>query len=222
MVVFKIISEIFPVTDFNHPIISSSLLMMCESIIYCKVINICDINTILFTMSLLLCFIKETHRVIPEFFNLLQSLVFLCFNKKQLSDNRFNKFSWINYDSDIEDGENIDSYQIPLSYLDNVNIEESKNTRNMIYNTLLNIINESIDIYKDIPNFMEYYTSIIESLYNINDKKINNDLKKYKNNIINKLYYYLEISLKNRQPVNLQKEAQKAQSIRTFVFINLL
>lgn len=89
-----------------------------------------------------------------------------------------------------------------------------------IYNTIFNIINESIDIYKDNSCFIEYFTPIFESLNAIDQKNFKNiNIRKQKKEIVNKLYNFLIISKNNRQPVCLQKDARKAEAIKEFVYI---
>lgn len=88
-----------------------------------------------------------------------------------------------------------------------------------IYNTLFNIINESIDIYKDNSCFIEYFTPIFEVLNSINQQNFKNiNIRKQKKEIVSKLYHFLSDSMKNRHPVSLQKEARKTEAIKEFVY----
>lgn len=125
---------------------------------------------------------------------------------------------WLNYSTSQNERKNI-SFIIPLSFIDNTNIEQSQEMKYKIYNTIFNIINESIDIYKENSCFIEYFTPIFESLNTINLKNFKNiNIRKQKKDIVNKLYNFLIISKNNRQPVSLQKEARKAEAIKEFVY----
>eukprot|EP00493_Phyllostaurus_siculus_P005495 UN05538 len=63
---FKLVSNIFPMSDFSHPVSSSLMLVVAFCLSRCRVKSQHEVACGLFICTLLLHSVRETKRYIPE------------------------------------------------------------------------------------------------------------------------------------------------------------
>jgi len=72
---FKLVSNIFPMSDFSHPVSSSLMLVLAFCLSRCRVKSQHEVACGLFICTLLLHSVRETKRYIPEVVDFLQNLL---------------------------------------------------------------------------------------------------------------------------------------------------
>ncbi|XP_071947944.1 nucleolar protein 14-like [Antedon mediterranea] len=78
---FKLISVIFPTSDFKHPVVTPTLLFMGHILSRCSVRDCHDVVVGLFMCNLFLQYVSLSKRFIPEVINYLNGILFLAKKK---------------------------------------------------------------------------------------------------------------------------------------------
>src|SRR5690349_14312925 len=66
LLVFQLLAHVFSVTDLKNNIVESSMLILCQCLSQCPVSTVKDLSSGLFVCGLLLHYIEETKRFVPE------------------------------------------------------------------------------------------------------------------------------------------------------------
>ncbi|CAH2059020.1 unnamed protein product, partial [Iphiclides podalirius] len=77
LVFFKLISAIYPTSDFRHPVTTPSVLFMCEILTSCRFRDAYSISRGLFLVSLILEYTALSKRYAPAAVNFLRGLLYL-------------------------------------------------------------------------------------------------------------------------------------------------
>lgn len=72
---FKLVSNIFPMSDFSHPVSSSLMLLLAFCLSRCRVRSTHEVACSLFICTVMLNSVRETKRYIPEVVDFLQNLL---------------------------------------------------------------------------------------------------------------------------------------------------
>ena len=71
----RVMGHVFPITDFNHAIVSSLMLYLCQCLTQCPVESPAHVTAGLFVCSLLIDFTAETKRHVPEVITFVRSMI---------------------------------------------------------------------------------------------------------------------------------------------------
>lgn len=78
LLLLRLVAHVFPVTDYQHTIVSSASLLLCECLSQCPVASAADLSSGLYVCGLLLEFNAQAQRHVPEVITFLRSVV-QCF-----------------------------------------------------------------------------------------------------------------------------------------------
>eukprot|EP00494_Astrolonche_serrata_P027807 UN28071 len=87
---FKLLTNIFPMSDFAHPISCSLLLTINYCLTRCSIEGVEDILSGLFLLTLIIDSVKETKRFVPECIEFIKNLLKAGFSK----DSQFLEFGF--------------------------------------------------------------------------------------------------------------------------------
>ncbi|KAK3603036.1 hypothetical protein CHS0354_037784 [Potamilus streckersoni] len=81
LLMFKLVSMLFPTSDFYHPVTTPALLFLCQMLAQCSISQERDVAAGLFVCSICLEYVSLSKRYIPEVVNFLHGLLFLAAEK---------------------------------------------------------------------------------------------------------------------------------------------
>eukprot|EP00058_Branchiostoma_floridae_P006087 XP_002591575.1 hypothetical protein BRAFLDRAFT_131025 [Branchiostoma floridae] len=82
LLLFKLVSVIFPTSDFRHSVVTSAMLFMAQILTKCPVTSGRDVACGLFVCTLFLQYVSLSKRFVPEVINYLQGLLYLAVKKE--------------------------------------------------------------------------------------------------------------------------------------------
>ncbi|KAM3957269.1 nucleolar protein 14 homolog l(3)07882 [Aphomia sociella] len=85
LVFFKLVSLLYPTSDFRHPVTTPSLVFMSEILINCRFNDAYSISRGLFITSLILEYTVLSKRLVPSAVNFLRGMLYLCANTSILN-----------------------------------------------------------------------------------------------------------------------------------------
>lgn len=85
LIFFKLISLIYPTSDFRHPVTTPALIFMSEILISCKFNNAYSIPRGLFVTTLVLEYTTLSKRLVSPAINFLRGILYLCANTSVLN-----------------------------------------------------------------------------------------------------------------------------------------
>jgi nucleolar protein 14 len=78
---FKLVSVLFPTSDFHHPVVTPSMLYMSQILNQCQISTRRDVAAGLFLCSIFLEYVSYSKRFVPEVMNFLCGLMFMAMKK---------------------------------------------------------------------------------------------------------------------------------------------
>ncbi|KAK7870636.1 hypothetical protein R5R35_009132 [Gryllus longicercus] len=82
LIFFKVVSLLFPTSDFQHPVVSPSVVFMCQMLFQCRVKSRRDISAGLFLVTMVLEFTVLSKRFSPAAINFLCGVLHLAIPKR--------------------------------------------------------------------------------------------------------------------------------------------
>ncbi|KAK0092627.1 hypothetical protein PV326_001004 [Microctonus aethiopoides] len=78
LILFKIVSLLFPTSDFRHPVVTPCLVFMSQILLRCRVKTKTDISRGLFIVTLMLEYTVLSKRFLPSSINFLRGIIYLA------------------------------------------------------------------------------------------------------------------------------------------------
>ncbi|KAJ5077680.1 nop14 [Anaeramoeba ignava] len=176
---FRLFSILFPVTDFRHPVITPTLLLINEILTKRPIITFQDVCSSLFLASIFYsCYLKPSKRYSPELILFLKSLLKTSIKENTKNSNSF-QFNicplWIRNDwLFLNQKEKL----IPEKLKINILVENQETNQNKVncLSIIAQILDELIDDWNLHPSFPEIFTEIsqiisLSKLSILNEKK---------------------------------------------------
>ena len=160
----KLISNLFPVSDYQHPIIIPTLLLLNQFISQCPILSCHDIAKGLFISNLIFKFVQQSQRYCPEVIHFLNNVSDYYKNNDSLVVT-----SSINYVK-------IDT--IPISYLHSSYEVNDQFKLNLFY-LWIKTTNNYLNIYSSKSYSTDIFTTLNQSLSKINLSQYPQEIKVY-------------------------------------------
>ncbi|XP_068625462.1 nucleolar protein 14 homolog [Battus philenor] len=85
LIFFKLISALYPTSDFRHPVTTPSLIFMSEILTYCRFKDAYSVSRGFFISALILEYTVLSKRLVPPAINYLRGILYLCANTSVLN-----------------------------------------------------------------------------------------------------------------------------------------
>lgn len=85
LIFFKLVSLLYPTSDFRHPVTTPSLVFMSEILTLCKFNNAYSVSRGLFVVALILEYTTLSKRLVPSAVNFLRGILYLAANTSILN-----------------------------------------------------------------------------------------------------------------------------------------
>ncbi|CAH1757334.1 4928_t:CDS:10 [Entrophospora sp. SA101] len=217
----KILSLIFPTSDFHHPVVTPSMLLMCQYLTICPIYNGKDLVSGLFICNLIYEYQKLSQRIVPEALNFLySSLVYLApANTFKSLDSIPGLFPTNSYRNSpiihlqIKDATNLDKSKLPqLNFFkllnhnkDEEDIYDNDEFRVSLLLGILSLIKQYAKLYSSTTAFIELFHPVIEILSTyFSIDKFSNFVKDKINQLKETLERMERFSRESRKPLELQ------------------
>nr|CAG8492247.1 10946_t:CDS:10 [Entrophospora candida] len=217
----KILSLIFPTSDFHHPVVTPSMLLMCQYLTICPIYNGKDLVSGLFICNLIYEYQKLSQRIVPEALNFLySSLVYLApANTFKSLDSIPGLFPTNSYRNSpiihlqIKDATNLDKSKLPqLNFFkllnhnkDEEDIYDNDKFRVSLLLGILSLIKQYAKLYSSTTAFIELFHPVIEILSTyFSIDKFSNFVKDKINQLKETLERMERFSRESRKPLELQ------------------
>jgi len=181
---FKLVSNIFPMSDFSHPVSSSLMLVLAFCLSRCRVRNAHEVACGLYICTLLMHCVRESKRYVPEVVEFLQNLL-------QVGALPNNKFIGMSFELmkqstatfwQFQVGSNVwksftKNEEMSLSKIDPLFLfhEDLPDQEAALFNTSLTLIEEMIDLWKCYPTFEETSNEFLKLLQAMKDQISSNN-----------------------------------------------
>ncbi|XP_033104481.1 nucleolar protein 14-like [Anneissia japonica] len=170
---FKLISVIFPTSDFRHPVVTPTLLFMGNILSRCSVHDCHDVAIGLFMCNLFLQYVSLCKRFVPEVINYLHGILFLAKEKNpnRISHHVIPPFKPVGKFTDIlqlkENAGQIKALEpFRLSTALCRESSEKLETDQFRVNAIalcLELVQSFAILYEDLPSYREIFLTIKES-----------------------------------------------------------
>ncbi|XP_034941033.1 nucleolar protein 14 homolog [Chelonus insularis] len=195
LILFKLVSLIFPTSDFRHPVVTPSLVFMSQILLRCQVKKKTDISKGLFVATLILEYTLMSKRFSPSTINFLRGIIYLATVKPLMLPKIVPPFKRSGQYSSLlildKDQRNlkIDVNDIRMIASDLIEGDITDNFRIRAFVTALNLTNEFRDQLKELEAVYSIFEPIVKLLdinsvenypenIRVHVNKIHEDLKK--------------------------------------------
>ena len=95
ILIFKVLGQVFSVTDYRHAIVSTAILLLGQYLAICPVNTAKELSSGLLICTILLEYTSETKRLVPEVLTFVQSVLFMFSNSNTIQsvDHKIDKLS---------------------------------------------------------------------------------------------------------------------------------
>jgi len=163
---FKLLSGIFPVSDFRHHVMTPAMLIMGECLGRVPVKGGRDVVAGLYLAELLITFVKDSKRLVPELLVFLEGLLEQGFLKTPTNEGCRLHMTIPLFFADVSGSEK--KAQVPLSALfskDNDNITFiSRDFRSACLSATLSMVRQVHALYSPLPSSPELFKGIEDAL----------------------------------------------------------
>ncbi|NXO06562.1 NOP14 protein, partial [Oriolus oriolus] len=165
LIYLKIISLLFPTSDFWHPVVTPAFMYMSQLLTKCRVTTLQDVIKGLFICCLFLEYVSISRRFVPELINFLLGVLHISLPKKQAQSytvvhpfTPVGKNQELLFVNDKEDLKSWEKQNVPLSIVTRLK-ETSKTEINHIRLSCLalcfDLIKKCAALYESLPSFHE-------------------------------------------------------------------
>lgn len=175
LMLFKLISVLFPTSDLRHPVVTPTMLFMGQILTQCPVQNMRDVTAGLFICNLFLEYVSLSKRFIPEVINYLRGLLFLGILKKNDTiENVIPPFKPVGNNIDLLKIQMVEkSRSLPVDTLDVRNVFHCTDLRTLNTDrfrvcamcTTLRLLIDFAKLYEQLPAYKTVFAPIKE-MYN--------------------------------------------------------
>ncbi|XP_070540572.1 nucleolar protein 14-like [Ptychodera flava] len=218
---FKLVSLLFPTSDFSHSVVTPTMLYMGQILTHCQPINCKDVAAGLFICNLFLQYIRLSRRYVPEALNYLRGVLFLA-TKKEASEihnltqpfklrSKYNDILVLSPGTDTRE-----MVPQPLSILDVFGTQTPGELQTDSFlisalSTCLQLLQQYAELYTLLPSYREIFRPIQSALVKLNVDAYPQTVKEQYHKLKEQIS-----SQDNRQMKFLVKEKKKPTSIRFF------
>ncbi|XP_052770392.1 nucleolar protein 14-like isoform X2 [Mya arenaria] len=215
LMMFKLVSQLFPTSDFRHEVTTSAMVFMCQILGQSPVNHGRDILAGQLLCTLCLEYVSLSKRYIPEVVNFLHGLLFYASNKKpnKLADVRppfrpvGGNINLLQVASKTDKLETIkwslQTMMTPEVDIEMYNTDQFKLTA---INTTLGLLLEFSKMYKDLMTFREIFEPVVSMCKCLPTDNYPESIQTRIELLVSQCEEY---SSKSRQPLAMQKKKPK-------------
>ncbi|XP_035673033.1 nucleolar protein 14-like [Branchiostoma floridae] len=175
LLLFKLVSVIFPTSDFRHSVVTPAMLFMAQILTKCPVTSGRDVACGLFVCTVFLQYVSLSKRFVPEVINYLQGLLYLAVKKesrKAVAAEVVPPFKHTGAQGNLlvlqepDDSGSMSIEPLPLDYLSKNPVQDTDTDDFRISAThaTLQLTNMFANMYKNLPAFHEIFSPISDLL----------------------------------------------------------
>lgn len=156
LIYLKLVSILFPTSDFLHPVVTPSTVFMSEMLTNQKISSLIDVEYGLFLCSLFYEYVSVSKRLVPEAINFLNSML-----KTFISHSAPEKIGFLTVDSEFFQQNAVTKLSVKL--LRDIESEKTLNQNELVCNTLnvaLKLCEQFALLYAETPSFSELFCKI--------------------------------------------------------------
>ncbi|XP_019626032.1 PREDICTED: nucleolar protein 14-like [Branchiostoma belcheri] len=174
LLLLKLVSVIFPTSDFRHSVVTPAMLFMAQILTKCPVTSGRDVACGLFVCTLFLQYVSLSKRFVPEVINYLHGLLYLAVKKesgKASVAEVVPPFKHAGAEGSLlvlqdSDSRSIDIKPLALDYLSKNPTQDTDTDdfRMCATHATLQLTNKFANMYKNLPAFHETFSPIRDLL----------------------------------------------------------
>ncbi|KAF7992349.1 hypothetical protein HCN44_001674 [Aphidius gifuensis] len=219
LILFKIISLLFPTSDFRHPVVTPCIVFMSQILLRSKVKSKLDIAKGLFIATLMLEFTVLSKRFSPAVINFLTGIIYLSTVKKE-SKNLRKTFSPFKSDNDFLNSLVLAESQVTLKIQpaephmranDLIRGDIDNDFKLRAFLTAINLLNEFKNNFDEIDAVHEIFEPAINLMKMNNYKNYPKNIRQYIKKSINEF-----AELKNKKLNYLVKNKNKPKALKLY------
>ncbi|NWW82017.1 NOP14 protein, partial [Climacteris rufus] len=231
LIYLKIISLLFPTSDFWHPVVTPAFMYMSQLLTKCRITTLQDVIKGLFICCLFLEYVSLSRRFVPELINFLLGVLHISLPKNQAQGYTVvhpftpaGKNSELLLVCDKEDLESWEKQNLPLSIVTRLK-ETSRTELNHIRLSCLalcfDLIKKCAALYESLPSFHEIMHPIKKLLtqhmpVNEYPEKMQEWYHSAVKELENKVKHYTPLIREKKKPVPLKQYTPKIVKVLEF------
>ncbi|NXS98813.1 NOP14 protein, partial [Jacana jacana] len=231
LIYLKIISLLFPTSDFWHPVVTPAFIYMSQLLTKCRITTLQDVIKGLFVCCLFLEYVSLSRRFVPELINFLLGVLHISLPKKQAQGYTVvHPFTPVGKNLElllVSDKKDLDSWQkqnLPLSIVTRLN-ETSTTEMNHIRLSCLalcfDLIKKCAVLYESLPSFHEIMHPVRTLLtQHVPVKEYPAQLQEWYHSALkeleSKVKHYAPLICEKKKPVPLKQYTPKIVKVLEF------
>ncbi|NXB40180.1 NOP14 protein, partial [Eulacestoma nigropectus] len=231
LIYLKIISLLFPTSDFWHPVVTPAFMYMSQLLTKCRITTLQDVVKGLFICCLFLEYVSLSRRFVPELINFLLGVLHISLPKKQAQGytvvhpfTPVGKNLELLFVCDKDDLKSWEKQNVPLSIVTRLK-ETSKTEINHIRLSCLalcfDLIKKSAGLYESLPSFHEIMHPVrilLTQCVPVNEypEKMQEWYHSAVKELENKVKHYTPLICEKKKPVPLKQYTPKLVKVLEF------
>ncbi|XP_071413005.1 nucleolar protein 14 [Pithys albifrons albifrons] len=231
LIYLKIISLLFPTSDFWHPVVTPAFMYMSQLLTKCRITTLQDVIKGLFICCLFLEYVSLSKRFVPELINFLLGILHISLPKKQAQGYTVvHPFTPVGKNLELLlvcDKEDLESWQkenLPLSIVTRLK-ETSRTEMNHIRLSCLalcfDLIKKCAALYESLPSFHEIMHPVrilLTQHVPVNEypEKMQECYHSALKELENKVKHYTPLIREKKKPVPLKQYTPKIVKVLEF------
>ncbi|NXG55294.1 NOP14 protein, partial [Hemiprocne comata] len=231
LIYLKIISLLFPTSDFWHPVVTPAFMYMSQLLTKCRITTLQDVIKGLFICCLFLEYVSLSRRFVPELINFLLGVLHISLPKKQAQGYTVvHPFTPVGKNLELLlvcDKKDLESWQkqnLPLSIVTRLNETsrtEMNHTRLSCLAFCFDLIKKSAALYESLPSFHEIMHPIrilLTQYVPVNEypEKMKEWYHSAVQELENKVKHYTPMVCEKKKPVPLKQYTPKIVKVLEF------
>ncbi|XP_054150087.1 nucleolar protein 14 [Melozone crissalis] len=231
LIYLKIVSLLFPTSDFWHPVVTPAFIYMSQLLTKCRITTLQDVIKGLFICCLLLEYVSLSRRFVPELINFLLGVLHISLPKSQAQGYTVvHPFTPVGKNlelllvSDKEDLKSWEKQNVPLSIvtrLKEASRTEINHTRLSCLALCFDLIKKCAALYESLPSFHEIMhpvRTLLTKHMPVNEypEKMQEWYHSALKELENKAKHYTPLVCEKKKPVPLKQYTPKIVKVLEF------
>ncbi|XP_011657408.1 nucleolar protein 14 isoform X1 [Cucumis sativus] len=215
LILLRLWTMIFPCSDYNHVVITPTILLMCEYLMRCPILTCRDIAIGAFLCSLLLSVARQSSKFCPEAINFLRTLLAAAVSSSSSSQNPQQICHLVDSQAlgKLLHIQNPTNEITPLDFFFIMNLNEdslvfsSDNFRAGLLSTVTETLDGFVNIYGQLKSFPEIFLPISTILHELAQQENMPDVLQNKfRKVAEAIEAKTEEHYMGRQPLRMRKQ----------------
>ncbi|XP_057881077.1 nucleolar protein 14 [Melospiza georgiana] len=231
LIYLKIVSLLFPTSDFWHPVVTPAFIYMSQLLTKCRITTLQDVIKGLFICCLFLEYVSLSRRFVPELINFLLGVLHISLPKSQAQDYTVvHPFTPVGKNLELllvcdkEDLKSWEKQNVPLSIvtrLKEASRTEINHTRLSCLALCFDLIKKCAALYESLPSFHEIMHPVrilLTKHMPVNEypEKMQEWYHSALKELENKVKHYIPLVCEKKKPVPLKQYTPKIVKVLEF------